>query len=171
MLSATAQAQHWSLAWTGLDAAEALAALATAVLLAHGEGRAALTGAVGGTLLLTDAWFDVCTSAPGLDHALAMAEAAFVEVPWPSQRAGWHSGSPRLPTSNGLPNPWLASVRKWRRNNCFRRLTQLSGTVHGRSGAGRPQWPEAFRSAAIQPLSSQRGARVRAEGLTHSARR
>ena len=81
VLPATAQAQHWSLAWTGLDAAEALAALATAVLLAHGDRRAALTAAAAAALLLTDAWFDVCTSAPGLDHALALAEAAFVEVP------------------------------------------------------------------------------------------
>jgi hypothetical protein len=31
--------------------------------------------------LLTDAWFDVCTAAPGLDHALALAEAAFAELP------------------------------------------------------------------------------------------
>jgi hypothetical protein len=81
VLPATAQAQHWSLAWTGLDAAEALAALATAMLLAHGDRRAALTAAAGAALLLTDAWFDVCTSAPGLDHALAVAEAACVEVP------------------------------------------------------------------------------------------
>lgn len=81
MLPATAQAQHWSLAWTGLDAAEALAALATALLLARGDRRAALTAMAGATLLLTDAWFDVCTAAPGLDHALALSEAAFVEVP------------------------------------------------------------------------------------------
>jgi hypothetical protein len=81
VLPATAQAQHWSLAWTGLDAAEALAALATAVLLARGDRRAALTAMAGATLLLTDAWFDVCTAAPGLDHALALAEAALVEVP------------------------------------------------------------------------------------------
>ena len=58
------------------------------MLPSHGDGRAALSVAVGGTLLLTDAWFDVCTSAPGLDHALAMAEAAFVEVPL-AVAAGW----------------------------------------------------------------------------------
>ncbi len=81
VLPATAQAQHWALAWTGLDAAEALAALATAVLLAQGDRRAALTAAAGAALLLTDAWFDVCTSAPGLDHVLAVAEAACIEVP------------------------------------------------------------------------------------------
>jgi hypothetical protein len=29
----------------------------------------------------TDAWFDVCASAPGLDHALAVIEAVCVELP------------------------------------------------------------------------------------------
>jgi hypothetical protein len=81
ILPVTAQAQHWSLAWTGLDGAEALAALLTAGLLARADPRAALTAVAGGTLLLVDAWFDVCTSAPGLDHALAAAEAVLVELP------------------------------------------------------------------------------------------
>jgi hypothetical protein len=80
-LPSTAQAQHWSLAWAGLDGAEAVAALATAVLLARGNLRAGLTAVAGGTLLLADAWFDVCTSAPGLGHALAVAEAVCVEIP------------------------------------------------------------------------------------------
>jgi hypothetical protein len=47
-----------------------------------------VTAAAGAALLLTDAWFDVCTSAPGLDHALALAEAACAEVPWPWRRFG-----------------------------------------------------------------------------------
>jgi hypothetical protein len=77
----TAHAQNWSLAWVGLDAAEAIAALATAVLLARGDARASLTAAAGGVLLTIDAWFDVCTSAPGLDRALALAEASCAELP------------------------------------------------------------------------------------------
>jgi len=80
-LPRTAQAQHWSLAWAGLDAAEAVAALATAVLLRRGSSRAGLTAAAGVALLLTDAWFDICTSAPGLDRMLAAGEAIFVELP------------------------------------------------------------------------------------------
>ena len=40
-----------------------------------------LTATVGGTLLLIDAWFDVCTSAPGPDRACAAAETAGAEVP------------------------------------------------------------------------------------------
>ncbi|MGH3293412.1 MAG: hypothetical protein ACRDP7_16555 [Trebonia sp.] len=81
VLPATAQAQHWALAWTGLDGAEAAAALMTAVLLSRGDRRAALSASAGGTLLLLDAWFDVCTSAPGTDHAMALAEASFIEIP------------------------------------------------------------------------------------------
>jgi hypothetical protein len=80
-LPATAQAQHWALAWGGLDGAEALAALATAMLLSRADSRAGLAAATAGTLLLIDAWFDICTSAPGTGHALALAEAAFAEVP------------------------------------------------------------------------------------------
>jgi len=87
-LPRTAQAQHWSLAWTGLDGAEAIAALVTAALLARDDSRACLTAAAGGALLLTDAWFDVCTSAPGLEHTLAVTEAVLVELPL-AAAAGW----------------------------------------------------------------------------------
>jgi hypothetical protein len=80
-LPVTTEVQNWSLAWTGLDGGEAVAALATAVLLAREDLRAALTAVAGGALLIADAWFDVCTSAPGADHALAVAEAVFVELP------------------------------------------------------------------------------------------
>jgi hypothetical protein len=80
-LPATAHAGHWSLAWTGLDAAEATAALATAALLTRSDPRASLTAAAGGAFLITDAWFDLCTSAPGLDRCLAVAEAVCAELP------------------------------------------------------------------------------------------
>jgi hypothetical protein len=80
-LPTTARAQHWWLAWAGLDGAEAAAALATAVLLARRSPRASLTAAAGAALLLVDAWFDVCTSAPGLGRGLALAEAVCAELP------------------------------------------------------------------------------------------
>jgi hypothetical protein len=80
-LPASADARHWWLAWVGLDGGEALMALATAVLLVRRDLRASLTAVAGAALLLCEAWFDVCTSAPGLDQALAVAEAALAEVP------------------------------------------------------------------------------------------
>ena len=51
-------------------------ALVAAVLLTIRSPRASLTAAAGAALLLVDAWFDVCTSAPGLDHTLAIAEVS-----------------------------------------------------------------------------------------------
>jgi hypothetical protein len=51
------------------------------MLLSRGDRRATLSAAAGGTLLLIDGWFDVCTSAPGAEHAMALAEAACVEIP------------------------------------------------------------------------------------------
>jgi hypothetical protein len=77
----TTQVRRWSTAWAGLDASEAVAALTTSALLARGDRRAAVPAAAFGALVLADAWFDVTTSAPGRESAIAIAEAAVVEVP------------------------------------------------------------------------------------------
>ena len=78
-LPVTTRAPNWSLAWMGLDLAEAVAALAAAVLLSRGSPRAGLAAVAGAALLFADAWFDVCTSPPGLERA------------WPLARRSWSS--------------------------------------------------------------------------------
>jgi hypothetical protein len=80
-LPASTVVPNWSLAWVGLDLAEAIAALLTATLLTRGSSRAAIPATAGAALLLADAWFDVCTSPPGLDRLLAVGEAVLVELP------------------------------------------------------------------------------------------
>ncbi len=80
-LPATSVSQHWRLVWVGLDLAMALGAGCTAILLIRGDRRSSLTSMGTATLLAFDAWFDVCTSGSGLDHALAIAEAVLFEVP------------------------------------------------------------------------------------------
>jgi hypothetical protein len=80
-LPASAVVPNWSLAWVGLDLAEAVAALLTATLLTRGSSRAAIPATAGAALLLADAWFDVCTSPPGVDRLLAVGEAVLVELP------------------------------------------------------------------------------------------
>ena len=75
------QANHWKLAWIGLDCATAVAAGLTAYLLHTRNRRAILTAMTAGTLLLADAWFDVSTAAPGFDHNLSLAEALLLELP------------------------------------------------------------------------------------------
>jgi len=72
---------NWSLAWVGLDFAEAAAALLTAVLLRRGSPRASLPAMAGAGLLCVDAWFDVCTSAAGTARWLAVGEAVLAELP------------------------------------------------------------------------------------------
>jgi hypothetical protein len=72
---------NWSLAWVGLDLAEAVAALLTARLLRRGSPRASIPAMAGAGLLFADAWFDVCTSAAGTARLLAVGEAVLVELP------------------------------------------------------------------------------------------
>ncbi len=80
-LPASTFVPHWSLAWMGLDLAEAVAALLTAVLLRRGSPRASLPAMAGAGLLFADAWFDVCTSPGGLARWLAVGEAVLLELP------------------------------------------------------------------------------------------
>jgi hypothetical protein len=80
-LPSTYQANHWNLAWIGLDLAIAVTAGLTAFLLHRHDPRAALTAVAAGTLLVADAWFDISTSGPGLDHNLALAQGLLLEVP------------------------------------------------------------------------------------------
>jgi len=70
-LPASAHVANWSLAWVGLDLAEAVAALFAATLLTRGSPRAAIPAAAGAALLLADAWFDLCIWGGGAGRAAA----------------------------------------------------------------------------------------------------
>lgn len=74
-------AQHWNMAWVGLDSLEALGLICTGLLLYRRDPRAGLTAAATATLLLVDAWFDVLTAAPGTDRIIAVLMAAGAELP------------------------------------------------------------------------------------------
>jgi hypothetical protein len=80
-LPASTFVPDWSLAWMGLDLAEAVAALLTALLLRRGSPRASLPAMAGAGVLCADAWFDVCTSPGGLSRWLAVGEALGLELP------------------------------------------------------------------------------------------
>ena len=101
-LPASTYVPNWSLAWVGLDLAEAVAALLTAVLLTRRSPRAALPAVAGAALLLADAWFDVCTSPPGLDRLLAAGEAALIELPL-AAAAIWLAVALTRDTGRGRP--------------------------------------------------------------------
>lgn len=80
-LPAQTTAVHWNVVWIGLDSLEAAGLASTGLLLRRRDARAGLTAAATATLLAVDAWFDVLTSAPGADRAVAIAMAAGAEVP------------------------------------------------------------------------------------------
>jgi hypothetical protein len=74
-------AHHWDLAWAGFDVVLGAALLGTGFTLLTGRRLAASFAAATGALLLTDAWFDIVTAADANERLLAVALAAFAEIP------------------------------------------------------------------------------------------
>lgn len=89
-LPPTASARHWPAVWVGLDAGEAIGLAATAWLALRRDRRVALVAVSTATMLVLDAWFDVCTSPPGQSYAFALIDmvvelaeaAACLAVAW-----------------------------------------------------------------------------------------
>ncbi len=81
MLPSTIRTEHWPVAWAGLDGMEAAGLITTGVALIRRHSWLCLPAAVTSTLLVVDAWFDITTSAPGSAAAVAIALAAFPELP------------------------------------------------------------------------------------------
>ena len=73
-------AEHWDLAWGGLDLMLAALLLATAVSAWRGGPFLQASAASAGTLLAVDAWFDLLTS-NGRDLAYAIVLAVVAELP------------------------------------------------------------------------------------------
>ncbi|MHC3475033.1 hypothetical protein ACYF6T_41035 [Streptomyces sp. 7R007] len=80
-LPTTTRVRHWSTAWVGLDALEAIGLAATGRLLLRQDPRCSLTATATAALLVADAWFDVTTSAAGAEFATAVAMALGLELP------------------------------------------------------------------------------------------
>jgi hypothetical protein len=80
-LPSASRAAHWSTAWAGLDALEAVGLMTTGVALIGRYRWLCLPAAVTSTLLVIDAWFDITTSAPGHAATVAIAMAVFPEFP------------------------------------------------------------------------------------------
>jgi hypothetical protein len=72
-LPPTASARHWSSVWVGLDTAEAIGLGSTGWLAFRRDRRAAFLAASTATMLVLDAWFDVCTSPAGQPQVFALA--------------------------------------------------------------------------------------------------
>jgi hypothetical protein len=72
---------HYDLAWVGFDVALACAFAATTLAALRRSHWLVPLAAVTGTMLVSDAWFDVVTSQNGGERWEAVAEAVFAELP------------------------------------------------------------------------------------------
>ena len=84
-LSASLPAHHvtgrWDLAWSGFDSGLALLFLATAVAAYRRSPWVAACAAATGTLLVTDAWFDVVLESHADELRFSILLAVFAELP------------------------------------------------------------------------------------------
>ncbi|MDH6580235.1 hypothetical protein [Kitasatospora sp. MAP5-34] len=76
-LPATVTAHHWTRTWIVFDCVLASGLALTGWLGSRRDRRVMPVGVVSGTLLLVDAWVDVCTSPPGLEFHQAVVDAFF----------------------------------------------------------------------------------------------
>ena len=80
-LPSTHAAPHWDIAWAGLDVGLALLLLGVAVSAWRRSPWLEGVATAAATLLVVDAWFDILTSATHVELAVAVGEAALVELP------------------------------------------------------------------------------------------
>ena len=73
--------RNFDVAWSGFDIALATSLIATGYGLYRGAAWTQGVAAAAATMLLSDAWFDVLTSAPGAERMAAIAMAVVAEVP------------------------------------------------------------------------------------------
>ncbi|MDH6113784.1 hypothetical protein P3T36_005704 [Kitasatospora sp. MAP12-15] len=74
---ATITAYHWTRTWLGFDYVLTGGLALTGWFARRADRRAMPFGVVTGTLLLIDAWFDVCTSPAGLEFGQAVVDSFF----------------------------------------------------------------------------------------------
>jgi hypothetical protein len=80
-LPPTHHSAHWDLAWSGFDVGLAICFVGTAVAAHKRSPWVGAFAAATGTLLLTDAWFDVVLESHGNEEATAVFEAVAFEIP------------------------------------------------------------------------------------------
>jgi hypothetical protein len=81
-LKAHHETEHWDLAWSGFDSGLALAFLLTAFAAWRRSPWVGALAAATGTLLVTDAWFDIVLESHSEELRKAVYLAVFVELPF-----------------------------------------------------------------------------------------
>jgi hypothetical protein len=87
-LHGTAEVNHWSTVWIGLDTMEALSLVCLGAFLVRHDHRARTAATVSATLFGMDAWFDVMFSLSAKDFIQALVLAVLFELPLAAACAG-----------------------------------------------------------------------------------
>ncbi|NHN57197.1 hypothetical protein G9U51_15605 [Calidifontibacter sp. DB0510] len=80
-LPARSLSDHYRLTWVGFDVLLIIVLLRVSWHAYRRDPQVVLTATVAGALLVTDAWFDITTSAPGEPRVQALLAAALLEIP------------------------------------------------------------------------------------------
>jgi hypothetical protein len=72
---------RWDVAWSGFDIGLAICFVGTAVAAYRRSPSVGAFAAATGTLLLTDAWFDIVLESHGNEESTAILEAVVFEIP------------------------------------------------------------------------------------------
>ena len=75
------ESENWRTVWAGFDLALAVLLVATAIAALRRSPWIEAVSAATGTLLCTDAWFDITLEAGGKHLTAAIVEAVVVELP------------------------------------------------------------------------------------------
>jgi hypothetical protein len=94
----------WRTVWAGFDAAEAAALIGTAFAALRGSPWLEAVAAVAGTLLCTDAWFDITLEFGGRHMTASIVEAALLELPL-AAICFWVAHDAERALSRAMP-PW-----------------------------------------------------------------
>lgn len=81
LMHGQAEVRNWSVSWIGMDLLQVVGLVVTSQLLARRARLVSPAAAATATLLILDAWFDVMTAEGGAAWYLALAMAAFAELP------------------------------------------------------------------------------------------
>lgn len=117
-------ANHWDLAWVGLDVAQIVMLLLAAWAAWRGRALLVLFATAAGTLLLVDAWFDVTTARRG-GVAQSLVFALVIEIPsamflfWITWRTVKELADSIfvVPEVNGVPIRKIRLVRRFGRSS------------------------------------------------------
>lgn len=101
----------WQTVWGGFDVAEALALIGVAIMALRRSPWIEVLAAVAGTLLVTDAWFDITLEWGGKHMVSSIMEAALVELPL-AAICFWVARDAEKALAHTFPAPWRRAAMR-----------------------------------------------------------